>query len=121
MRSFQIPAASRSTIALLFWLSSIVEMDKNKAVVTPTFDKDYSFLYNLLEDEVFTLRVILQHEALTVEQHAEIYRQDTRKSASLLGRMHNAGILVKSNGLYQIHPFLYKLIINVLKSKNLLS
>jgi hypothetical protein len=108
------------TVAMLFWQRSIQEVLSDKLVVYPQIKIDFSFLYQLSYEELFTLAAFMQHEILNEEQHALIFHQNIKKSALIFNRLRNNGIiLVHTNGYY-IHPFLYRAIISTLKSKNIL-
>ena len=113
-------AGGNITAALLFWLRSIIEVRKEKIVLTPEINFDYSFLYKLSEEELFSLSAIILHEAITIDQHAKVFHQDLKNSTLLLKRMLNSGILIEKGSGFQVHPFLYKLVVNMLKSKNIL-
>ena len=113
-------AAGNLTVAILFWLRSYEEFSQDKMTLPATINFDPSFLYKLSAEELFTLAALLQHDILNEEHHALIFHQDMQQSLLLLNRMANKGFLVhKSNG-YQIHPFLYRGIVRVLKSSNII-
>ena len=55
---------------------------------------DFSFLYQLSYEELFTLAAFMQHEILTEEQHAKIFHQNIKKSALIFNRLRNNGIIL---------------------------
>jgi hypothetical protein len=113
-------AAGNITVAFLFWLRSYEDFSQDKLTVPATIEFDPSFLYELSAEELFTLAALLQHDILNEEHHALIFHQDMQQSLLILNRMANKGFLVhKSNG-YQIHPFLYRGIVRVLKRSNII-
>ena len=113
-------AAGNITVAFLFWLRSYEDFAQDTLTLPATIEFDPSFLYKLSTEELFTLAALLQHDILNEEHHALIFHQDIQQSLLLLNRMANKGFLVhKSNG-YQIHPFLYRGIVRVLKSSNII-
>ena len=71
-------------------------------------------------EELFTLGAILQHEMLNAEAHARVFHQDVEQSVLLLNNLANKGILIEKPVGYFIHPFLYRPVVLVLKSKNII-
>jgi hypothetical protein len=108
------------TVTMLFWLRAIQKIEKNRLILTPEINFDFSFLYRLMDTEFFTLGAILQHEILSAEDHAEIFHQDVDQSILLLNNLCNKGLLHEVTGGYAIHPFLYRPVVNVLKGKNII-
>lgn len=113
-------AAGNISVAMLFWLRSYEEFTENKLILPATINFDPSFLYQLPAEELFTLAALLQHDTLSTEDHALVFHQDIQQSHLLLNRMANKGFLVKQSNGYQIHPFLYRPIVRVLKSDNII-
>jgi hypothetical protein len=81
---------------------------------------DYSFLTNLSNDKVFALSVLLLHDGLREEDYANIFDVSLDKSRLLFLLMRDDGIIVKQNDLYIINPLLYRQIVGLLKSKNII-
>jgi hypothetical protein len=108
------------SVAMLFWQRAIQEIRTDKLIVYPFLNIDFSFLYQLSYEELFTLAAFMQHEILNVAQHAHIFHQNQTKSALMLNRLLNNGIIVQHPNGYHIHPFLYRAIVRTLKSKNII-
>jgi hypothetical protein len=113
-------ASGNVTIAMLFWLRAIKQASKEKLVLSPLIEFDHAFLYQLSADELFTLGALLHHETLTAEQHALVFHQDVQQSALLLNRLQSKGILVTTANGYVIHPLLYRSMVRVLQTRNIL-
>ncbi len=113
-------AAGNISVAMLFWLRSYEEFSENKLILPATINFDSSFLYQLPAEELFTLAALLQHDTLSTEDHALVFHQDVQQSHLLLNRMANKGFLVKQANGYHIHPFLYRPIVRVLQSDNII-
>lgn len=113
-------ATGNITVAMLFWLRSIKKNVKDRLVVSPLVDFDYSFLHQLPAQELFALAAFLQHDTLTINEFSLIFRQNMQESLLLLNRMTNRGILIYNGNEYVIHPFLYRPIVRALKVKNIL-
>ena len=108
------------TITLLFWLRAIQELSEDKISIYPLITFDFSFLNQLPAEEIFTLAAFMQHENLKTAEFSEIFNQNIEKTSLLLTRFFNSGILLKNERGFHIHPFLYRSIVRILKSKNLL-
>ncbi|UCF65042.1 MAG: ATP-binding protein [bacterium] len=108
------------TVAMLFWQRAIREVLSDRLVVYPLINIDFSFLYQLSYEELFTLAAFMQHEIINIKQHSQIFHQNETKSALMLNRLHNNGIILPHPNGYHIHPFLYRAIVRTLKSKNIL-
>lgn len=113
-------AAGNITVAILLWLRSYVEFSQDRLCFPAAIQFDPTFLYQLSTEELFTLAAVLQHDILTAEHHALIFHQDLQPSLLLLNRMANKGFLVQKPNGYQIHPFLYRPVVGVLKSGNII-
>jgi hypothetical protein len=113
-------AAGNISVAMLFWLRSYEEFSEDKLILPATINFDPSFLYQLPTEELFTLAALLQHDILSTEDHALIFHQDIQQSHLLLNRMANKGFLVPQTNGYRIHPFLYRPVVQVLKSDNII-
>ena len=113
-------AAGNITVALLLWLRSYEEFTSDKLIMPASIDFDPTFLYKLSPKELFTLIAILQHDILNADHHALVFHQDIQQSLLLLNRMANKGFLVQKSNGYQIHPFLYRSVVRVLKSSNII-
>jgi len=108
------------TVAMLFWQRAIREVLPDRLIVYPLINIDFSFLYQLSYEELFTLAAFMQQEIINIEQHAQIFHQNETKSALMLNRLHNNGIILSHPNGYYIHPFLYRAMVRTLKSKNIL-
>lgn len=113
-------AAGNIRVALLFWLMAIKEIGKDRMVISSEIEFDHSFVYGLPPDELFTLAAVLQHESLTYDQHASIFRNHLQDSMLILNRMARVGLLEEKEGVFSIHPFMYRPVVKALQSKNII-
>jgi hypothetical protein len=113
--------AGNITVTMLFWLSAIKRIEKDTLILSPLIEIDYTVFYRFSPEELFTLSALIQHDALNAEEHAEIFHQEIRQSLLLLNRMSNKGILAgNTDGSYKINPLLYRLVVEYLKTRNIL-
>ena len=89
-------------------------------MISPLENFDYTFLFQLTPDDLFSLAAILQHGELSETDHARIFQQDASRSRLLLKKMRNSGILIEVEGRYRVHPLLYRPVVRALKSRNIL-
>jgi len=108
------------TVAMLYWLRSIKEIAVDKVIVNATIDFDNNFLENLTENELFTLATVINYEKISIADHAFLFNQSVEQSNLNLDQMSRYGLLDKRDDFYQIHPFLYRHLVELLKSKNIL-
>jgi hypothetical protein len=114
-------AGGNIATAIMVWLRSIKKFSKDKMLLSANFDIDFRFLNRLSEDNVLTLSAIVYHEIMSPESHSEIFSQNMDKSRLQLENLEGKGILIKNGSGYQIHPFIYRPLVQILKTKNILS
>jgi hypothetical protein len=108
------------SVAFMLWQLSVEEFKKDKALVRSNMKMETGFLSDLPEEELFTLEGLLEHEILTIEEHAVVFGEREERSSQILYRMKNKGLLVETEAGFQIHFLLYKPVVKVMKSKNIL-
>ena len=113
-------AQSNISLALIFWLTICKNIIDDVIKIGSPPDLDYSFLENLSNDKVFALSALLMHDGLKEEDHSVIFNVHLNKSRLLFLLMHDDGIIVKQNDLFIINPLLYRQIVSLLKSKNII-
>lgn len=114
-------SAGNVSVATFLWLRSIRVDDDGNLVISPDITLESSFLYNLPDDELFALAAILQHGTLATAEFAQVFHLELNDSRRLLSRMKNKGILLlDDDGEYRIQPFLFRPVVQVLKTKNIL-
>lgn len=116
----QTIAAGNISVAILFWLRSIESIKGHELSLSSQVDFNVTFLTQLSMEDRFTLGAIVQHESLTVEDHALIFRQPQQKSKQALLNLAQSGILQEMDGAFRIHPFLYRHVVRSLKLQNIL-
>ena len=113
-------AQGNIAVAMLFWINAILEISKDELVLSMVLSWDQSPFQKMPADELFTLGAIIQHDGLTIAQHAQVFYQDFAKSQSIITRLKNNGLLIENDLGYSIQPILYRPIVKVLKNKNIL-
>jgi len=113
-------ASGNISVAILFWLRSIESIQDHELRLAAQIEFNVKFLSAVNTHDLFTLGALAQHETLSVDDHALIFRQDPRKSFLTMNALERMGILQLSGTYYRIHPFLYRHVIRSLKLQNIL-
>lgn len=113
-------SAGNISVAMLYWLRAIQKITEEELVLNPIIEFDYSFVYQMEGDELFTLGALVQHDMLEVHEHAKVFHQQETRSLSILSALSRRGILVDEETGYRIHPFLYRPVVRALTMRNIL-
>ncbi len=117
MNSF---AKSNVSMALLFWLMSTRDVDQNTITINTFKKPDLSFLATLSAEKVFVLQTLVLHDGLTLSQLADSINISQAQANMLLIALMEDGILNKKKKVFLVNPIVYRAVINLLKSKNLI-
>jgi hypothetical protein len=108
------------TIAMLFWLRSIRDVNVDTFTITP-FSKDLTEIGDtFLLDDLFALASILQHENINVSELALNQNRSEADCRLTLTRLHVRRMLIEKNGRYFLNTVLLRPMTIVLQSKNIL-
>jgi hypothetical protein len=107
--------------ALLFWLSAIIRFEEGTIEISSEIKMDHSLVLQLPADEIFSLAAIIEHEYISVEEHALVFNYSRNESKFLIERLYRKGYLAKVDNDYSVNPFLYRPVVQALKSRNILN
>ncbi len=113
-------AKSNVSMALLFWLMSTREVDENVITINTFKKPDFSFLTALSADKVYILQALVLHDGLEMEQLAITLNITMSQTKMHLIALMEDGILFQRKQVYLVNPIVYRSVINLLKSKNLI-
>ncbi|MCW8802804.1 MAG: hypothetical protein OQK57_00260, partial [Ignavibacteriaceae bacterium] len=113
-------AQSNISLALLFWLSSILEIKERKVLINADFEISDSILNSLTTEKVFVLQSLVLHDGLSAQDIARTINYSLDEITQLTQILHDDGVLIKNNGVFLINPLLYRQSVTLLKSKNLI-
>ncbi len=111
---------SNISMALMFWLLSTKSVDQNRIVINSFEKPDLSFLEIMSMDKILALHALILHDGLSLEQFAEVMRRKPQAAFLQLSMMLEDGILVKKDGQFLVNTLVYRSVISLLKSKNLI-
>ncbi len=108
------------SLALIYWLRSIVEIEDDVMFIRSLKTVDTSFLQKLSEEKLFTLHAMLLHDGITLANHAEIFKQTTEKSKLTILPLYDDGLIVYRDERFHVNPLLFRQVANLLTDKNIL-
>ncbi len=113
-------AQSNITLALIYWIRSIKEIQEDKMYLRSLKALDFSFLTKLSDEKLFTLHALLLHHGITIKDHSKVFQQTLKESKLTILLLVDDGIIVHNEGRYYINPLLYRQVVNLLTDKNML-
>lgn len=113
-------AKSNISLALLYWMRSTKEVTKDTIKIGSVIELDFSFLEVMNPDKFFILYILLLHDGLTEENIVEVYNKLRKEIRLSLLILLDDGVIIKRGDLFIINPLLYRQIVYVLQSKNII-
>ena len=111
---------SNISLALLFWLLSTKEITDNKLIIGHFNTPDLSFVKVMNIDRILVLMALILHDGLNEIELSRV-NNITREEAKLkLIMLLEDGIVYLQNKRYLVNPLIYRNVIKLLKSKNLI-
>ena len=83
-------------------------------------EPDLSFLTTLSARKVHVLQALILHDGLSAEHLNEVINEDLYDSSLLLITLLDDGIIIKKDDCYRVAPLVFRSVVNLLKSKNLI-
>jgi len=114
-------AKGNISLCLSFWLLSTGKITENTIEIVKFKPPDLSFVKHLNAEKVFILFLLIMHDGLTIEQLCQIYRKPIHSVQLLVIMLLDDGVLIERSGWYEVNPLIYRLTIEVLKSRNLIN
>lgn len=113
-------AQSNVSLALLFWLRSIKEIQERKVCINSDLEISSTILNSLSPERVFVLQSLVLHDGLKISDLAKTLNFSLAETNQLTQILYDDGVLVKNDEVLLINPLLYRQSVTLLKSKNLL-
>lgn len=107
-------------IALFYWLRSIREVEVDHIVIAPFTDAKIKLGDGFSNEDIFILGALILHDDLTELELSHVMHQPIEKSRLSLLKLKSRSILVKRDDRYYINNLLYRHLVNLLKSRNIL-
>lgn len=113
-------ARGNITIAMLFWLRSIRDVDTDAFTILP-FSEDLIEIGDTFHlDDLFALAAILQHDDIRIDELAMNQNRSVAECRMTLTRLHSRRILHVDNGRYSLNSVLLRPVTLILTTRNIL-
>lgn len=113
-------AQSNISLALLFWIRSIKEIQERKVCINSNLEISKTLLDSLSPEKIFVLQSLILHDGLRFPDLAKTINHSLAETNQLTQILYDDGVLVKNDEVFLINPLLYRQSVTLLKSKNLL-
>jgi hypothetical protein len=113
-------ASNNIGIALFLWLRSIKSADEEEIKISSDVELDFSFLKELSDQKLFSIMALILHDGLSLEEHSAIFNLSLKSSQLLYATLLDDGIIFLKESSYKVNFQLYKPLVNLLQSKNIL-
>lgn len=113
-------AQSNVSLALLFWLRSIREIQERKVFINADFEISNTILNTLSPEKIFVLQSLVLHDGLRATDLAKTINYSIDETNQLTQILFDDGILIKNDNVFLINPLLYRQSVLILKSRNLI-
>jgi hypothetical protein len=113
-------AQSNVSLALLFWLRSISEIQERKVFINAAFVISDTILNSLSSEKIFVLQSLVLHDGLRVSDLAKTINYSFDETNQLTQILYDDGVLVKNEDVFLINPLLYRQTVLLLKLRNLI-
>ena len=114
-------SAGNIKTALIDWMSVISYTQPEEPIsVKGAFDFDFGFVYLIKSEDLYYLAAFIQHEFLTMQEFASVFRLTSEQAKLILSRLTHKGYLRMQDQNFEVPPRLYHAFVNILKQKNIL-
>ncbi|UXP31752.1 hypothetical protein N6H18_15500 [Reichenbachiella agarivorans] len=113
-------AKSNVSMALIFWLLSTKTIENNMITIGTFQHPNLNFLKSLDMEKVYMLHALILHDGLTVSQVSEVLMRPQSSCQLMILALLEDGVIFQEKSVYVINPIVYRGMINLLKSKNLI-
>lgn len=113
-------ASSNISMALIFWLLSTRKVTDDHIYVGDFNNPDHSFLQAMNQTRIFILLALILHDGLSLEDLSRVNNQTMEEVGFQLSSLEDDGIIVRQSDLYMVNSLIYRNVVSVLKSKNLI-
>lgn len=113
-------AEGNATVAMIFWIRSIGEFDDNYFSIQPFDFTETEYLDGLDPVSTFALSAFILHDALTSGELASVLNISVEEADMVILRLNARGILVPLGKYYTLNDLIYRQVVRLLKTKNIL-
>ncbi len=113
-------ASSNISMALIFWLLSTKNVTDDHIVVGDFDNPDQSFIQVMTQTRIFILLALILHDGISLEEISEVNNQTSDDLALQISSLQEDGIIIRQSDIFIVNPLIYRNVVSVLKSKNLI-
>lgn len=113
-------ADGNASIAMIFWIRSIKSFDDTHFYIHPLEITSVAMIEDLNVDVLFTLAALVLHDTLKPEELSMVLDLSKEESRLMLTRLKTRGLLEEKDGQYVLNHLVYRQIVRVLKSRNII-
>ena len=113
-------ARSNVSLALIYWLLSTKRVDEKAITIGSFKNPDLNFINVLSMDKIYILHALIIHDGLTELQLNDVLYTTNIAIKLLLIELLQDGILLQRDDIFMVNPIIYRNLISLLKSKNLI-
>jgi len=109
-----------TSIAMIFWLQSIKEIDSQRFVFQPIEVTEIDKLELPSKEVLFTLAALVLHDKMNSDQVAQALHQNSSDSSLMLARLKTKGIIYSGNVGFSLNHLVYRQVVRMLKQRNII-
>ena len=111
---------SNISLALLFWLLSTKEITDNQLIIGYFQRPDLSFVKVMNMDRILVLMSLILHDGVSESELSKVNNITLEEAKLKLIMLLEDGLVYLQNERYMVNPLIYRNVIKLLNSKNLI-
>ena len=108
-------------ISLQYWMRSTAKVTDDTIYIKSLRDVDLRFIESISKAKFITIRSILIHNGLSIDDYAKLFRISHENSSHVLNQLLNDGILTKEEDVFYINLLIYSQLVAHMNKLNLLA
>lgn len=113
-------ADGNATVAIIYWVRSIVDFSDHEVQLRALDTTGMELIGSLEPTILFAISSFLLHGSLSTEELSLGMNSSLPETEMIVSRLKTNGLLVEKNGNYSLNLLIYRQVVRVLKSKNML-
>ncbi|WP_372642110.1 hypothetical protein [Ancylomarina sp.] len=109
------------SLAQLYWLRSTCSVSDDAINISSLREIDASFVKDLPAEHLFAMHTILIHDGLKLEDYALSLNLPESNCRNILIPMLEKGLLIRPKEKFNINPIIFRQVVSLLKSHNLIN
>lgn len=114
-------AEGNATVAMIFWIRSIQDFEDSYFTIQPVDFSGIEYLADLDSNSLFVLSAFVVHDVLNAEELSLIIKMPKTASEMIISRLFARGLLVANGQNFSLNDMIYRQVVRLLKSRNILN